>query len=305
MDGRQKSSKSEAEDTQDLFGPTRDGTPSAPSTPAILANAAPSRYPDETTLRTALELVRSDRSNGQAWMTIETLRPQVRAVCQELGSMCGPATDHTMEQLRVAGRDEMPASGESVLSYVVRFAKTCVHAFKPHLRLQSLLLEYRQKRSPELREKIGALAAPLFLEAAQASGLPKADQEDIAQQALKKFWEAIDKYRGGSTQSLILTIIKHEFFNALKSAKARVKREERVVQAHGQEDRRQPIDDAMSAELKSRIDNLPRGPKEAFVLKYLEGLSWEQTADRLSLKVERVHQLCAQAVSLLGLGKAT
>jgi RNA polymerase sigma-70 factor (ECF subfamily) len=129
------------------------------------------------------------------------------------------------------------------------------------------------------------------------------DAEDIVQQSCLRALDAFDRFRGGDTRAWLLTIVRNACFSHLRQSR----RHDEDVETVGSIDTQLAAPSAESDPhlallrrlerdaLAAAIEQLPAVFREAFVLREMEGLSYQEIADVAGVPVGTVMSRLARA----------
>ena len=129
------------------------------------------------------------------------------------------------------------------------------------------------------------------------------DAEDIVQQSCLRALDAFDRFRGGDTRAWLLTIVRNTCFSHLRQRR----RQDEDVEAVESIDTQLAAPSAESDPhlallrrlerdaLAAAIEQLPAVFREAFVLREMEGLSYQEIADVAGVPVGTVMSRLARA----------
>lgn len=147
-------------------------------------------------------------------------------------------------------------------------------------------------------EQIAVWHSTLFRTALRMTGSVE-DAADLTQEALCKAWNAWDQFRGTKPIGWLYRILVNcvrDWARERAGAPAGALEEWMIVPAHGSQvaPPEQAVRQEQLACLRQEIQELPNGLREAFIATVLDGYSYEQAAEMLSVPVgtigSRVYQ---------------
>ena len=129
------------------------------------------------------------------------------------------------------------------------------------------------------------------------------DAEDIVQQSCLRALDAFDRFRGGDTRAWLLTIVRNACFSHLRQRRRHDEDVEAVESIDAQLAAPSAESDPHLALLRrlerdalaAAIEQLPAVFREAFVLREMEGLSYQEIADVAGVPVGTVMSRLARA----------
>ena len=107
--------------------------------------------------------------------------------------------------------------------------------------------------------------------------------EDVVQETFTGLWNAPERFQAdrGSLRSFLVTIAHRRSVDIVRSEVARFRREQRPPDPDHFDVEEEVWSRTISASVRSALDDLPEGEREAISLAYLEGLSYVEVARRL------------------------
>ena len=132
---------------------------------------------------------------------------------------------------------------------------------------------------------------------------PKADVDDVLQEALTRAWSQLQSLRtGASLRAWLVAITANTARNRSRGTRRRDKWElvesaRATTTAPSAED--QVVDPGVAKEVVAAVEALPRGQREAVAYRYFLDLSEAETADALGIPVGTVKSRVARAMSAL------
>jgi RNA polymerase sigma factor (sigma-70 family) len=111
------------------------------------------------------------------------------------------------------------------------------------------------------------------------------DAEDLVQESYIKAFRYFEGFQGDNGQSWLLAIVRNTCLTWLRSAKPAVEFDERL---HGSTSRRQTVEEQLVTEselgsLRDCIEGLPVDYREIVVMRELEGMSYKDIAEAISV----------------------
>lgn len=134
------------------------------------------------------------------------------------------------------------------------------------------------------------------------------DAEDIVSNMFVRLWEKREQLQIHTTiESYIISAIRHDALNYLKHAEVEERYRAKVAcqQTHitllnPAEDGHTPLSDMLEKELNEQIENalqtLPPQCRAVFTLHKIEGLSYQEVADRLNVSINTVRTQLMRAM---------
>jgi RNA polymerase sigma-70 factor (ECF subfamily) len=152
---------------------------------------------------------------------------------------------------------------------------------------------------------------PVMLRVARSLTSQQADAEDLVQDSLVRAYRAIDRFDGAHPRAWLLTIVRNTHRNRLRTRlpvllddgeDAAASLERRGRPAASAED--VVVDGEFEAAVSAALDALPRPFQDVVRLVDLEGLSYQQAADRLGVPrgtvMSRLHRARGRIRDALG-----
>lgn len=107
--------------------------------------------------------------------------------------------------------------------------------------------------------------------------------EDVVQETFVTFWDAPDRFNPerGSLRTFLLTIAHRRAVDIVRSEIARARREERPPDPHHYDLEEEVLSRSLSEAVRSALEELAAGEREAISLAYFGGLSYTEVAKHL------------------------
>jgi len=127
-----------------------------------------------------------------------------------------------------------------------------------------------------------------------------ATSDDVVQETFLKLWSFRDKVRNESIKSLLYTI-------AANIIKNQFKHQQVVYQFEKQSDNdntsesadSQILTEEFNQKLQSALAEIPEGPRIVFLMNRIEGLTYNEIAERMNLSVKAIEKRMSEAIKIL------
>jgi len=124
------------------------------------------------------------------------------------------------------------------------------------------------------------------------------DAEDIVQQSYLLAFRGYERFRGGDARAWVLAIVRNACYSHLRQLRGAKTQalDDALVESDGASDPQLALERAIDREaLMAAIEELPAVFREVFVLREMEGLSYQQIADVAGVPVGTVMSRLARA----------
>ena len=124
--------------------------------------------------------------------------------------------------------------------------------------------------------------------------------DDIAQDAFLKVWNMRDDIRSETVKALLYKIAGNLALNQLKHRQVVYNFENTYEQdSHSEQADSQVISDEFNSYLQKVIASIPENSREVFLMNRMEGLTYEEIADRLDLSVKAIEKRMSEALKIV------
>lgn len=124
--------------------------------------------------------------------------------------------------------------------------------------------------------------------------------DDVVQEAFIKVWNMRDEIRSETVKALLYKIAGNLALNQLKHRKVVLNFENNYQQdSYGEQADAQIISDEFNTYLQSVIASMPENSREVFLMNRMEGLTYEEIADRLDLSVKAIEKRMSEALKIV------
>jgi RNA polymerase sigma-70 factor (ECF subfamily) len=117
------------------------------------------------------------------------------------------------------------------------------------------------------------------------------DAEDLLQETFLKAYRSIEKFEEGTNPGAwVYTIMRNTFLNDIRSKKTReiLLYDEQMAERLADTSEPARSDEKMDEELQAVLNSLPPDMREALVAREINGLSYQEIADTMSLPIGTV-----------------
>ena len=124
--------------------------------------------------------------------------------------------------------------------------------------------------------------------------------DDIAQESFLKVWNMRDDIRSETVKALLYKIAGNLAMNQLKHLQVVYNFENNFEQdTHSEQADSQIISDEFNSYLQKVIASIPENSREVFLMNRMEGLTYEEIADRLDLSVKAIEKRMSEALKIV------
>jgi len=124
--------------------------------------------------------------------------------------------------------------------------------------------------------------------------------DDIVQEAFIKVWNMRDEIRSETVKALLYKIVGNLAFNHLKHKQVVYNFENNYEQdTHSEQADAKIISDEFNEYLQRVIASIPDNSREVFLMNRMEGLTYEEIANRLDLSVKAIEKRMSEALKIV------